>query len=480
MKSIRLKLFLGIMLVISIFLCGIFTYGVFFKKYFQGEKLQDMSEVIEKVEVSINEEGINNIVMLVEKLSDEYNVQIEVQDGTSDKMICTTHSMGKGNSSNTMAGHNRFETIKELGYFENIEQLIIHDKSTGVDFLTAQKVKVSDKYTVIVKTPINIMDDAVSKSISFLIMIFLPITILILVFVYIFAKKFTNPIIEITDKTSRITKLDFSDDINVYGRDEISILGYSVNNLSHKIENTLNEINDKNIALEKMIMRERENENIRKEFVSSVSHELKSPIAVISGYAQALQENIISSEEDRKYYIDVINEETKRMQVIVNDLLDLYKLESNTFKLQYKEFYLGELIEKIIKKNQFKFKELNINLKTKIKNPRVIGDEIRLEQAVQNYINNALSHIDEKRELEITVSDEGKISVYNSGTNIENESLERIWQGFVRIDKVRNYKEKRVGLGLAIVKQIIRLHQGSCGVLNRSGGVEFWIKLNTI
>jgi len=226
---------------------------------------------------------------------------------------------------------------------------------------------------------------------------------------------------------------------------------------------------------------EKKNQLARREFVSSVSHELKSPITVISGYIQALQEGIISSEEDRKYYLDVIGEETERLGIIVNDLLDLYKLESNTFKLNKKEVNINSLMRKTLEKNKFRFEEMNINLNfTESENITSIVDEVRLEQAVQNYNNNALSHVDENKIIDINlkvIEDNLVISVYNSGSNIEDDNLTRIWEGFIRVDKVRNYKEKRLGLGLAIVKQIVNLHDGTYGVKNRKYGVEFWISL---
>lgn len=478
MKSIKVKLFWGIFSIVAVLLIGIFIYGLGFKGYFQREKLDEMKIVIDNVEKNLTEDKVEDIYMKVLEYSEKYSVQIDIESNTTGTTICATHSSGKG--MNGMAGQKKFETLQIIGGKNGVENKIDHDKSTGTNFLTAEKKVIEDKYIITVRIPINIVEDAVEKSIKLMLIIFLPITAMILILTFIMADRFTKPIIEITGKTSKITKLDFSDDINVLGNDEISILGNSVNELSHKIENTLEELRKKNVTLEEMIEKERINEDLRKEFVSSVSHELKSPIAVISGYAQVLQENVINSDEDKEYYIGVINEEADRMQVIVNDLLDLYKLQSNTFKLNKQEIALGALVENIIKKNSLTFKEKGINIITYIENCRVCGDGIRLEQALQNYINNAVSHIDEKKILEIKVAASGRVSVYNSGSGIAKEDQEKIWQGFVRVDKVRNYKEKRVGLGLSIVKQIISLHEGQCGVLNRGEGVEFWYELKKI
>lgn len=479
MKSIRVKLFIGILLIVSILLGGIFTYGILFKGYFQNETLDEMEQVVEHIEKIIDENHIDEVATAVAGCSEMYNVQIDIQS-VGGKTIFATHGSGKGNGMSGMGGMNKFEVVEEISSNGNIENMIVHDRSTGVYFLTTEKIIGNNQYIIIVKTPINIVEDAARKSIKLLLIIFMPMTVFILILTFIFAKGFTKPIIAITRKTSKITTLDFSEDIKVKGKDEIAVLCNSVNELSHKIENTLEELNKKNDTLEKMINKERENEEIRREFVSSVSHELKSPIAVISGYAQVLKEKVISTEEDKDYYVGVIDEEAERMQVIVNDLLDLYKLESNTFKLETKEVQLGGLVDKILRKNKLRFEELGINLETSIDEVLVMGDEIRLEQAIQNYINNGLSHVNHEKIIKIIVTASGYISVYNSGTPILSEHLEKIWQGFVRADKVRNYKEKRVGLGLSIVKQIVKLHKGQCGVLNKENGVEFWIKLITV
>lgn len=480
MRSIKIKLFLGISLIISVLLSGIFIYGLCFKGYFENEKLNEMKLVIEKVEQDINSVNIEKLSSIIVGYSEKYSVQIDIESNITGMTICATHNTGKGMNMNGISGHRRFETLETISSKEGVENKLVHDKSTGAQFLTAEKAVVDDNYIIIVRTPVNIVDDAVSKSIKLMLIIFMPITVVILVLTFFLADRFTKPVIQITKKTTEITKLDFNEDIKIEGKDEIAVLGGRVNELSHKIENTLEELKLKNNTLEDMIRKERENEELRREFVSSVSHELKSPIAVISGYAQALQEKVILEEKDKEYYIGIINEEADRMQVIVNDLLDLYKLQSNTFKLNLREVDLGLLVENIVKKNSLIFKEYGVNLKVDIENSLVKGDEIRLEQAIQNYINNALSHMDENKVLEIKTNSSGKVTVYNSGSEISKENQDKIWQGFVRIDKVRNYKEKRVGLGLSIVKQIIDLHEGQCGVSNKNSGVEFWLKINTI
>ncbi len=477
MKSIKLKLFSGIVLIFSIFILGIATYGVTYKDFFQREKLMEMNEVIEEIKNYIDKDYDNRVDGKLEGLSEKYSVQIDIKDVLTSESIFSSHKMGKNNMMN---GQHRFEVIESIGEKEGVSETITLDRSTGVEFLTAVGKNVYT-YEITVKTPITVIDDAVNKSMKLLFMIMVPVGFIALFITALFSRQFTKPVIEITKKTRKIEELSFCEDLNIKSIDEIGTLAKSVNNLSLKIEETLKNLKEKNLELENMMENEKKNQLARREFVSSVSHELKSPITVISGYIQALQEGFISSEEDRKYYLDVIGEETERLGIIVNDLLDLYKLESNTFKLNKKEVNINSLMKKTLEKNKFRFEEMNINLNfTEGENITIIVDEVRLEQAVQNYINNALSHVDEKKVIDINlkvIEDNLVISVYNSGSNIEDDNLTRIWEGFIRVDKVRNYKEKRLGLGLAIVKQIVNLHNGTYGVKNRKHGVEFWISL---
>lgn len=482
MKSIRIKLFIGITLILSIFFSGVLIYGLNFKNYFQKEKFHEMDSVISSIEEHLPNASKEDLINLVDSLSTTYNVQIDIKDALTERAIYSTHKIGRNSNMNN-AGmlKNRFEILKNWGVKNKISRELLRDKSTGIDFLTSSKAIKSTEYSVVVRTPISVMDDAVKKSVSFLMLIFLPITIIVLLAVVLFSKTFTKPIIEITKKTSKIKDLNFSDDLNVLRQDELGVLATSVNDLSHKIEFTLKELNEKNLALEEMIKREQLNHHLSKKFVSDISHELKSPISVISGYAQALEAGFMSSKEDSDYYISVINEESQRMSVIVNDLLDLYKLQSKTFALNLKEINLCNLVKSIIKKNQLIIENENINLITELEEVNVIGDKVRLEQAIQNYINNALSHIDDTKTLKISVTTDttsAYISVYNSGKNISKEDIDTIWERFVRVDKVRNYKENRVGLGLSIVSEIVKLHNGTYGVYNKDNGVEFWIKLN--
>lgn len=475
MKSIQSKLLLGITFILSMFIVGILIYSFTFNYYFEYQKTKEMKKIISTIEFNdINDDDFNDYIVT---LSNEYSVEIDIKD-KDNNILFSSHKGGR----KSLNSVNRFDIIDSKMIDDDIQKEIYTDKSTGVKFLSLSKASLDEKYNINVSIAINAIDDSKQKSLLFLMIIFIPTTIIAIILAVIFSKKFTMPIIKITEKTSKISNLQFDNPIDIKTSDEIGVLAGSVNALSSKIQNSLKELSKKNDELNKMLIKERKDENLRREFISSVSHELKSPIAVISGYAQMLDSKVVTSTEDIDYYINIINEESNRMSIIVNDLLDIYKMQSLNFKLDKTYFYIDDLIKNIVSKNDIKFKENNIRVDQDILKVQIYGDEIRIEQVIQNYLSNAISHVDQNKKIKIRVSkpndNKVRVSVFNTGKNISSDDINIIWNGFVRGDKVRNHKEKRIGLGLYIVATIVKLHDGKYGVINKSDGVEFWFELN--
>jgi len=298
-----------------------------------------------------------------------------------------------------------------------------------------------------------------------------------------FSNKFTKPIIQLTYISNKISNLDFNAKVHIHTNDEIEVLGNSINTLSSKIKNTMDDLKAKNEELEILINNKIKQEKLKREFVSSVSHELKTPITVINGYAEGLRSNILDRQEDKQYYIDVICEESEKMGIMVNDLLDLYKLESNTFKIVKDKVNIEDLIKNVVKKHKIILKNKEININLDLQEAYILGDKVRLEQVLNNLLDNSINHIDAKKQIRIyakSINDNMHIGIYNSGETIKESDLEKIWYSFVRLDKVRNSSDNRIGLGLAIVREIINLHDGKYGVENKKDGVEFWIELKKI
>jgi signal transduction histidine kinase len=279
-----------------------------------------------------------------------------------------------------------------------------------------------------------------------------------------------------------MAKLDFSQKYKIETRDEIGDLGKSINSLSNQLDKSITELTEANAKLLKDIEHERRIDEMRKEFVSSVSHELKTPIALIQGYAEGLKENIIEDEESKNYYCYVIADEASKMNKMVRELLDLSQIESGYFILERQVVDISMLVEQVLNKFEPILKEKQICLSgARQREVMVNGDIFRIEQVMVNYLNNAINHIDQQKEIAVNihpVDDKVRISVFNTGKPIPDESLDKVFISFYKVDKARTRSYGGTGLGLSVVRAIQEQHNNAYGVINRDNGVEFWFDVD--
>lgn len=305
---------------------------------------------------------------------------------------------------------------------------------------------------------------------------------------YFYSKKFTGPILELNGIARRIAKLDFS---SKYKRgqnwetreelDELDELGRSINFLSEELGKSIRELREANQKLAVDNAKQQKIDQMRKEFVSNVSHELKTPLALIQGYAEGLKANVMESEADKDFYCNVIMDEVIRMNRLVRDLLELSRLESGSFQLDLEEFNLVELVKLALEKYKLQFKAEGILVQ--LESPEVIvvkADYSNIERVFLNYLDNAIHHLNERKTIIITLSHQAtkaKVGVFNYGKPISDEDLEQIWFSFYKADKARTRSYSGIGLGLSIVKAIMEQHRNQYGVLNHEDGVEFWFEV---
>jgi len=226
---------------------------------------------------------------------------------------------------------------------------------------------------------------------------------------------------------------------------------------------------------------------MRKQFVSDVSHELKTPISLIQGYAEGLVENVNSDEENKNFYANVILDEANKMDKLVKRLLELMKLEYDEINFNDTNFDIVELINETIRISKVKLQEENIEVCFEEHDSiYVFADDFYIEQVVSNYFTNAIKNVKEvngKKQIKISIEkseEQGKvrISVFNTGKHISDENLERIWNRFYKADTARSRVKGGTGIGLALVKAIMSKYNNSYGVENVEDGVEFYFELN--
>ena len=292
--------------------------------------------------------------------------------------------------------------------------------------------------------------------------------------VFAFSKKVSKPISEMNDITKNMAALDFNKKLISASDDEIGQLAVSINNLSEKLNNTLQDLKASNAQLRNEIELEHQLDVMRRGFVANVSHELKTPISIIQGYAEGLRDDINTSSRDK--YIDVIIDESHRMNKLVLSILNLSRYESGQIPLNFSDFNISDLIkaraDRILNSKK-------VNIFYDMPDECIVYADIdQMDQVIKSYLENAASHVNDDGEIKVQVSEENEnnytVTVYNSGSFVDDEQMSQIWQSFYRGDKSHNRESGRFGLGLSIVSAIIKMHGESYGVYNTEKGVCFW------
>lgn len=295
----------------------------------------------------------------------------------------------------------------------------------------------------------------------------------------------TKPLQQLTDISKRMVDLDFnakyeSDQSNSY---EVEKLGNHINRLSENLERTISELKTANVELQDDIEKKIQIDEMRKEFLSNVSHELKTPLALIQGYAEGLQECINDDAESREFYCEVIIDEADKMNRMVKKLLTLNQLEFGNDQVIMERFDMTELIRGVANSTRILMEQKGIRLELENSEEAwVWGDEFKVEEVITNYMSNAINHADGEKLIRVFYTrseDKLRVSVFNTGQPIPEEDIEKIWVKFYKVDKARTREYGGSGIGLSIVKAIMDSFHQRCGVINHEDGVEFWMELAT-
>ena len=336
---------------------------------------------------------------------------------------------------------------------------------------------------ILMRTAVESIRESAKISNQFLVYVgVLAIAISAIVTVFV-SKRITTPISELTDISKRMTELDFDAKYVSKGhrKNEIDELGEHFNRLSCALESTISELKSANNELKQDIEKKTEIDEMRKEFLSNVSHELKTPLALIQGYAEGLQECINDDAQSRDFYCEVIMDEADKMNQMVKKLLTLNQLEFGNDTLTMERFDLTELVKGVVTSSGILLKQKDIIVTYPEESVYVWADEFKVEEVMTNYLSNAINHADFEKRIEITYEkkeDSVRVCVFNTGNPIPEEDLPNIWDKFYKVDKARTREYGGSGIGLSIVKAIMESHHRECGAKNRENGVEFWFELD--
>ncbi|MBD2863921.1 sensor histidine kinase [Paenibacillus oceani] len=302
---------------------------------------------------------------------------------------------------------------------------------------------------------------------------------LIVLLSLLFSKLVTKPLLSLNKIALRMAKLDFSVKSQVKGSDEIGSLSDSLNSLSETLDNTLRELYEANERLKTDMEHKLRMEQMQKEFISNASHELKTPLSIVRGFVEGVKDGV--SEGKRERYLEVILDETEKMENLVKDMLELTKLESQKTKPKKLRYSLSEQMEDIADKlsHHLSEKELQVVTVTSDEQP-VHADPVKIEQVLFNLLMNAIRHASAGTEITVRIEKDGeriRLSIENEGEKLPEDQLDRVWERFYRVERSRNRKTGGTGLGLAIVKYILDMHDSRYGVMNTERGVSFYFDL---
>lgn len=282
----------------------------------------------------------------------------------------------------------------------------------------------------------------------------------IVLFSYLISYMTTRRIKEIDRVAMEITNNNFEGVLDTKGHDELSSLSSHINTMSSNLKRNIDALNLEIDQVKKM-------EQLRKEFIAQFTHEIKTPLAIINGNIDLLEN--VDDEDKKAKYIEVINKEIAVINDLVLQMLDLSKLEAKAITLDKKEIDLRELSEDIIDDYEQLLMDKKLKIEIQGEDVLIVGDRKRIEMVIQNYLSNAIKHAFINSTIKIKIK-ENEFSIENKGKQIDENRMDSIWESFVSDD------QKGTGLGLAIVRNILELHEMSYGVYNLQGGVEFYFR----
>lgn len=373
-----------------------------------------------------------------------------------------------------------YEIIQDLGEFDNNSFNLSKDTVSGknTEYLVGSWVFESGSTVKIFKVKSNV-DTTTKIAVTFISFVTFVIVCIAIFVISILIRRLTTPLTEMSHITKNMSSLDFSQKCEPGDVAEIDLLANSINEMSDSLETALLDLQQKNKKLEDDIEQEKTIDQLRQVFISGVSHELKTPIAIIQGYAEGLKLFLETDPETAGKYCDTIISETTRMNDLVMKLLDIVKYQSGEYKLFYEDFYIHELIESWFDRNAEILREKGITPINNVPTDMICsGDSFILSTVVNNYMSNAVSHVSGEMVIRASAQEinDGtfRISIFNTGTPIHSKDIDKIWNSFYRADKAMSRAQGRFGLGLAIVASIQDLHEQAYGVTNHEDGVEFW------
>lgn len=474
MKTIRLslrnKLFLFTFLILFVNVAVVLVLSeTMLNRFLLYNAKNELDNYHNKINQSYEQNDINGLNQTLDECS-QNNITILIYDIARDQIVFSTARSKDGapkggidpNAWIKLAyGDNIFERLK------GVDPIIIEGGAEDSIFLYS---KTKDNTYLFMETPRAYIKNTSAAAVEFFIVLSFVTFTLGALALYVIVKRMTHPIEEIDKVTQEIAKLNFQNKLNINTHDELEVLANNINAMADKLKDNID-------LLKKDLEREEKTNKLRREFISNVSHDLKTPLTLISSYTQAMQDERV----DKKEAVSLINEQVKSMSDLVSKTLTLSRLESKTTTYNMAPFEISEMVYNAIDSFKITIDEKKIVLKKDIDIGCIVnGDYNYLRQAFVNYMDNAVKYVDNRKEIGVSCKNEGdyvKIEVKNTSAYISDKQINDLFEMYYKIDKSRGKNINSYGIGLSIVRNIVKAHNGIVGADYKEGKISFYFKL---
>lgn len=472
-------------LIVCLLFALLFINIRFLEPYYISNKKAEFMDLYEQLKDAAEDGTIadDDVVTTLEHMAEKNSISYLVLDIEADEMV-TTNVRNLKMLNDQLTGYLLNQAQKGGKVLESTKNYQITqsmDPRNNTEYIEMWGME-DEGYSFLLRSPLESIKTSASISNRFLLYIGGWLILACIALIWYFSKRLTSPIRELAVLSDRMADLDFNAKYTSGGENEIGELGANFNRMSEKLESTISELKQANNSLKKDIEQKEKMEQMRNDFLGNVSHELKTPLALIQGYAEGLKEGVNTDEESREFYCDVIMDEADKMNQMVRNLLALNQLEFGEQEEVFERFNITELIAGVLQSMEIlaQQKEAKVNFVSK-EAIYVWADELKVEQVVRNYVSNALNHLCNDMIVEVKIkvaAEKARISVFNSGHPIPEEDLVHIWDKFYKVDKAHTREYGGNGIGLSIVKAIMESFHQEYGVSNYENGVEFWFELD--
>lgn len=472
-------IFIGLMAG-TILLCWLMN-SLFLGKYYIRTKTRVIYDAYDTISQAANSDSYSSEEFQEElnAVCNKYNITVCIMDANSQTKYVSKNG-GQQLELRLMGYIFRLPMEEARIVEEGADYRIQRTGNAGDEFLEMYG-RLSTGISFIMSTPIESINESVNIANRFFFYIGCLGAVAGGIIIWLVSRKITRPILKLSDISERMVHLDFEAKYQENARNEIDVLGENINKLSESLKKSISELKTANNELLKDIEKKEQMDEMRKEFLSNVSHELKTPIALIQGYAEGLQEGIYEDPESRAFYCEVIMDEANKMNNMVKRLLTLNQLEFGNDIVNMERFDVAELIRSCLNSADILIKQKGIEVRMEVRHPVYVwADEFKTEEVFMNYLSNAINHCEGEGYIDIKVEQAKntvRVSVFNTGLPIPEESLSRVWDKFYKVDKARTREYGGNGVGLSIVKAIMESMNQDYGVSNYLNGVLFWFEL---